>query len=107
LIPNWDIRFAGVPYVFGKEGGIRPGKAQMEPGQPLTVETIMVPTFHHGPGQLVGRDPGAFHKATKVNTSRQGLVLPAGNSALRFTSSGADFDGIHGAGFCQVNDKVF
>lgn len=105
---SYDVKIGTEALNFGPKGGITLGKAVTEPGQPLTVQTLTIPSFHHGPGQLVSRDPAQYWRGFRVDTTRPGLVLPAGGTDLRHATADAVFDGgIHGSGWCQVNDKVF
>ena len=104
---SFDVRLDEEPYNFGARGGLKLGKSLTSPSPAMQVGTIEIPSFHHGPGQVWGRDPEQYLHGTKVDTSRPGLLLPAGAVNLRHDGSTADFDGLHTANFCQVNNKVF
>jgi hypothetical protein len=104
---SFDVKLDGEPYNFGARGGLKLGRSITSPSPALQVGTIEIPSFHHGPGQVWGRNPQQFLRASRVDTSREGLLLPAGDTAKRLDGSTADFDDLHGAAFCQVNSRVF
>lgn len=104
---SFDVKLDGEPYNFGPRGGLQLGRALTSPAPALQVGTIEIPSFHHGPGQVWGRDPAQFLRASRVDTSREGFLLPAGDTARRLDASTGDFDGLHGAAFCQINSRVF
>lgn len=75
---SYDILIDSEPYLFGNKGGIALGSSLMEPGSPREVATIVIPSAHHGYGQMVNRDPEKAETLDALEVG-EGFIMPAGN----------------------------
>jgi len=92
---SYDVELGGIPLMLAtdKQGkqSIDFGKTAREPGPRAEIGSIVMPSFHHGPGQLLANDPRAVRLATNVDISVPSRVYPAGATTVLFTA-GADDD---------------
>ena len=103
---DWDIKIGGKTYMLDEVEGarsLRLGKEPKEPGAVGQLGTIIIPSFHHGFGQLVARDPRACLSSNQLDTTIPGVLLPAGldDYMIGLTDSGSDnWYGSQGGGAC-------
>ena len=79
---SFDIELGGDNYVLARDSSgvpqLRLGSMPSEPGQKSVIDSIVIPSFHGGFGQLMSVDPTRYFWNEGLMTLAEGVIWPVG-----------------------------